>query len=190
MQDGATRQLCPNWITGYGRWAPDGNAVLFFGQKKSDPNWAGWMLASVAGGEPSKFQLPEIVGGIGAWKKTRDGREWIIFGSSSRDTHNLYRVAVANGKITGKPEQLTFPTGINTYADLSEDGNLVYQAVGAYDSQIWVVTADTNRAQAHGQPEQITNSEGVSNTGPSVSRDGRWLVYAATYPILGESSLD
>ena len=186
VQGGAPRRLCPDWEAGYGRWSPDGKAILFYGERRGDPSLGDWMLASVAGGEPKKFELGDV--GVGTWRKTRDGREWIIFGSSTRDTHNLFRVAVADGKLTGKPEQLTFALGVSTQADLSEDGKLAFTA-GTFGGQIWVVTADTNRGQTHGQPEQVTHTDGVLNTSPAISRDGRWLAYAAMNPVSGDSSI-
>ena len=77
---------------------------------------------------------------------------------------------------------------MTTHADLSADGTLVFVPY-TYGGQIWVVRADTNRALTHGQPEQVTHTDGVLNADPSVSRDGRWLAYAATNPVSGDSSI-
>jgi Tol biopolymer transport system component/DNA-binding winged helix-turn-helix (wHTH) protein len=196
VQGGTPRRLCPNWKTSYGLWAPDGKAILFFGRTGEDLESQSWMLASVAGGEPTKFHLPgdnyNIIDSrfpiVRAWRQTRDGRQWIVFGAGTSDTINLFRVAVADGKLTGNQEQLTSGAAVSTSGDLSADGNLVFNSATS-SGQVWVVTADTNRAQTRGQPEQVTHTVGVDNGSPSVSRDGRWLAYSASNPVSGDSSI-
>jgi Tol biopolymer transport system component/DNA-binding winged helix-turn-helix (wHTH) protein len=193
-QGGATSRLYPDWTASYGFWAPDGKAVLFFGGRKRDPHSGNWMLAPVAGGEPTKFYLPGDNYGDSrfpspsAWRRSRDGRGWIVFGSSSGDTCSLFRVAVSDGKLAGNPEQLTSGAGVSLQGDFSEDGSLVF-TFGTYGGQIWVVPADTNRAQTLGQPEQVTHTDGILNKSPSISRDGRWLAYTAINPFTRDSSI-
>jgi eukaryotic-like serine/threonine-protein kinase len=193
-QGGEPSRLCPDWTASYGFWAPDGKAVLFFGGRKRDPHFGNWMLAPVAGGEPTKFYLPGDNYGDSrfpspsAWRKSRDGREWIVFGSSSVDTCNLFRVAVSGGKLAGNPEQLTSGAGVSLQGDFSEDGSLVF-TFGTFGGQIWVVPADTDRAQTRGQPEEVTHTEGILNKSPSISRDGRWLAYTAINPVTRDSSV-
>jgi eukaryotic-like serine/threonine-protein kinase len=117
-----------------------------------------------------------------AWRKSRDGGQWILFGSGTGDTYNLSRVAVAGSQLAGDPEQLTSGTGVSGQGDFSADGKLVYD-FDTYGGQIWVVPVDTDRAQTLGPPVQVTNTDGVVNNSPSISRDGRWLAYVATTPV-------
>ena len=192
---GPPRRLCPNWTTFSGFWAPDGKAVLLLGgRRENQDSGPRWMLASLAGREPSKFHLPgDNYSGwrfphVVAWRKSRDGREWIVFGSGTGDTYNLSRVAVAGSQLAGGPEQLTFGSGVSGQGDFSADGKLVYD-FATYGGQIWVVPVDADRAQTLGPPEQVTNTDGVLNDSPSISRDGRWLAYVATTPVSGDSSI-
>ena len=194
LPGGPPRRVCPNWATDYGFWAPDGSAILFHGGRKGNLDDPIWMLASVAGGDPTEFRLPgDNYSGwrfphVEAWRKTRDGRQWILFGSGIGDTYNLFRVAVGDGKLAGNPEQLTAGAGVSGHGDFSADGKLVYD-FDFYGGQILVVPVDTDRAQTKGQPEQITHTDGVINLAPSISRDGRWLAYAARNPVSLNSSI-
>jgi DNA-binding winged helix-turn-helix (wHTH) protein len=110
---GPPRQVCPNWATDYGFWAPDGSAILFHGGRKGYMDDPIWMLASVAGGEPTKFHLPGDVPHVFAWRETRDGRQWVLFGSGAGDTYNLFRIAVGHGRLAANPEQLTAGAGVS-----------------------------------------------------------------------------
>ena len=195
VQGGAAREIFPDWLINCGFWSPGGKAILFNGARKRDPKSWQWMLAQVAGGEPAEFHLPgdnyhdSRFPAPSAWRRATNGRsEWIVYGSGSGDTYNLFRVAVANGKIAGTPEQITSAAGVSLQGDLSPDGNFVF-TFGTYGGQIWIVPADTNRAQTLGQPEQVTQTEGVLNGSPSLSRDGRWLGYTATNSVTKETSL-
>jgi Tol biopolymer transport system component/DNA-binding winged helix-turn-helix (wHTH) protein len=193
-QGGATSRLFPDWTASYGFWSPDGKAVLFFGARKTDPHFGNWMLAPVEGGEPTKLALPgdnfadSRLPSPSAWRKSRDGREWIVFGSSSDDTSSLFRVPVSGGKLAGNPERLTSGAGASLQGDFSDDGSLVF-TFGAFDGQIWVVPADTDRAQTDGEPEEVTHTDGILNKSPSISRDGRWLAYTAINTITRDASI-
>src|SRR5947209_8098918 len=155
---GPPRRVCPNWTIDHGFWAPDGSTILFHGGVKGNLDDPIWMLASVAGGEPTNFRLPGDNYGnwrfphVESWRKTRDGRQWILFGSGTGDTYSLFRVAIGDGKLAGNSEQLTAGVGVSGHGDFSADGKLVYD-FDAYSGQIWVVPVDTDRAQTKGQPE-------------------------------------
>ncbi len=193
-QGGAPRLFLPDWRIWCGFWEPNGKAILVYGARKGAPYSKNWMLASVEGGAPAPFHLPgdnyrdSRFPMPTAWRRSREGCEWIIFGSGSGDTYNLFRVRVIAERVAGEPEQLTSGTGANYPGDLSTDGSLVF-TVGAYGGQIWMVPADTNRAQTQGPPQQITSTDGVLNDTPAVSRDGRLLVYTAIIPVSKEAGL-
>ena len=179
---------------GGGLWEPNGRAILFFGARRGQlPPWS-WMLTSTTGGEPRKFPLPgddhkdSTFPNVMSWTKSQRNHEWIVFGSGSGDTCNLFRVPVSGAKLTGRPEQLTSGTAINVEGSLSEDGKLVFSS-GSFGGQIWSIRANTVQAQTEGQPEQVTHTDGLVNDSPSVSRDGRWLVYAQTPLVSGDASL-
>jgi Tol biopolymer transport system component/DNA-binding winged helix-turn-helix (wHTH) protein len=191
---GAPRQLCPSWAIGGGVWSPDGNAILFFGRRRGDQASDNWMLVPAIGGDPAKFHLPgdnykdSRFPSVNTWVKSRDSREWMVFASGTGDTYNLFRVAVFDGKLAGKEEQLTSGAGISGHGSLSADGKFVFTS-GALGGQIWVVKANTDRVQTHGLPEQVTHTDGIVNDSPSISRDGRWLAYAAWKLVSGDSSI-
>lgn len=188
LQGGASRPLCPNWVMGRGFWEPDGKAILFFGGRRGQIAPGHWMLASVTGGEPRRFPLPgddhygSTFPSVTSWTKSQGNREWIVFGSGSGDTYNLFRAPVSGGRLTGRQEQLTSGTEINDEGSLSEDGKLVFSS-GSFGGQIWIIRANTVQAQTEGQPEEVTHTDGLINNSPSVSRNGRWLAYAEINPV-------
>ena len=85
----------------------------------------------------------------------------------------------ARGQVGEKAEQLTSGTGMIGGSALSEDGKLAYQ-VDNYIQSIYEIPTN-DRGQKVGPTVQLSLAGGADRS-PSVSRDGRWMVYDATRP--------
>ena len=115
-----------------------------------------------------------------AWTRTNDGREWIVYSAPTGDSRSLFRVAISTrGELGSKPEQLTSGTGLIQDAALSDDGKLAF-ASASLNEQIYAIPTIVDRGVRLEEARRVTFTEGLRNHSPSVSRDGRWLAYAAT----------
>ena len=173
-------------------WSPDGDAILFYGVRKREPDKPDeWWVAPLAGGEARPVHLPGLEQGfssdpVRAWIRGKDGAEWIIYSVAKGELWQLFRLRISSqGQISGKSELLTSGTGRLGYGlSVSEDGKLVYTTHTFTDS-IYEIPIDS-RGQKSGPTVQLPLPEGVDYRSPSLSRDGRWLAYDASVP--GESN--
>jgi Tol biopolymer transport system component len=174
-------------------WSPDGDAILFYGVSKREPDKPDELwVASLAGGEARSVALPGLGQGpsadpVRAWIRGKDGAEWIIYSMEKGEVWQLLRVRIsAQGQLSGKPELLTSGTVRLGYGlSVSEDGKLVY-ATRTFTNSIYDIPTDS-RGRKSGPTAQLPLPEGVDYSSPSLSRDGSWLAYNAS--VLGESNL-
>jgi Tol biopolymer transport system component len=170
------------------RWSPSGNETTFYGSRKSEPvNPGHWWIAGVNGGDAQQVQLPGVVEGDSVdpfglgWIRYADGREWIVYPVSSRDDWKLLRAGIsARGEIDQKFEQLAAGTGGLGGTALSEDGKLAY-SIGSSSRAIYEIPVN-DHGQKAAPTQQLSFSEQGDEQSPSLSRDGRWMVYNATRP--------
>jgi len=173
-------------------WSPDGDAILFYGVSKREPDKPDELwVAPLAGGEARSVPLPGLEQGpsadpVRAWIRGKDGAEWIIYSVVKEEVWQLFRVRIsAQGQLSGKPELLTSGTVRLGYGlSVSEDGKLVY-ATRTFTNSIYEIPTDS-RGRKSGPTAQLPLPEGVDYSSPSLSRDGSWLAYNA---VLGESNL-
>lgn len=170
-------------------WSPNGEEIIFYGGSRWEPDKPhGWWIAPLAGGEPTSVHLPRgEQGDIGnpivhAWFRSKDDSEWIVYSESTGDVWKLFRIRLSEGgKMEGKPEQLTTGTGwFCCTSSVAEDGKFVY-ATQNYTESIYEIPIDS-RGQKSGPTLQLPLPEGGNYSSPSVSRDGRWMVYHASIP--------
>lgn len=175
-------------------WSPDGDAIIFYGVRKHEPDKPDeWWVAPLTGGEPTSLRLPGEEQGVSgdsvrAWIRGKDGAESIIYSVANGELWKLFRLRVSSqghAQISGKSELVTSGTGRLGYGlSVSEDGKLVY-AIQTFTESIYEIPIDS-RGQKSGPTVQLPLLEGVDYRSPSLSRDGRWLVYDAS--VAGESN--
>ena len=171
-------------VHGPALWAPSGNEIIFYGTSKREPEKPnGWWIAPLDGGQPEPARLPgtgqrneEVF--VRAWTRTKDGREWIVYSTSTGDIWKLWRIlAPAPGETNGRPELLASGAGLlGAGGSLSEDGKLAYTELTTSESIYEIPTND--KGQKLGPTFQLPFPEEARNTAPSISRDGRWMEYA------------
>ena len=167
-------------------WSPDGDAIIFYGVRRNEPDKPDeWWAAPLTGGAPTSVRLPGEEQGVSgesvrAWIRGKDGAEWIIYSVSHGELWQLFRLRVSSqGQISGKSELVTSGTGRLGYGlSVSEDGKLVY-ATHTFTESIYEIPIDS-RGQKSGPTVQLPLLEGLDYRSPSLSRDGRWLVYDAS----------
>jgi Tol biopolymer transport system component/DNA-binding winged helix-turn-helix (wHTH) protein len=173
-------------------WSPDGDAILFYGVRKRERDKPDeWWVAPLTGGEARPIHLPGEEQGfswnsVRGWIRGKDGTESIIYSVANGELWQLFRLRVSSqGQISGKPELVTSGTGRLGYGlSVSEDRKLVY-TTQTFTESIYEIQTDS-RGQKSGPTVQLPLLEGVDYSSPSLSRDGRWLVYDARVP--GESN--
>jgi DNA-binding winged helix-turn-helix (wHTH) protein/Tol biopolymer transport system component len=173
-------------------WSPDGDAILFYGVRKREPDKPDeWWVAPLTGGEARPVNLPGEEQdfsweSVRTWIRDKDGAEWIIYSVAKGELWQLFRLRLSSqGQISGKSELVTSGTGRLGYGlSVSEDGTLVY-TTQTFTESIYEIPIDS-RGQKSGPTVQLPLLEGVDYRSPSLSRDGRWLAYDAVGA--GESS--
>jgi Tol biopolymer transport system component/DNA-binding winged helix-turn-helix (wHTH) protein len=177
-------------LYGTPRWSPSGNEVIFCGVRVREAGRSGgWWIAPLKGGDPKAVRLPGVEGenkgtcpSVWAWTRTKGGLEWIVYSVSTDDAWKLFRIGIsAQGQIDEKPELLTSGTGeLGDNVSLSEDGQLAYAITSLRESIYEIPT--NGRGQKLGPTLQLPLSGEGDERSPSVSRDGRWVVYTSTLP--------
>jgi Tol biopolymer transport system component len=83
----------------------------------------------------------------------------------------------SDGKVTTDREQLTFTTGYSDDASVSEGGRMVFDSGAFLSTNLWSIPIDTNHARVTGERQSLTQVEGVRDTAPSLSRDGKKVAF-------------
>jgi eukaryotic-like serine/threonine-protein kinase len=166
--------------------SPSGNEVIFYGNRSREPEKLNeWWIAPLNGSKPRRVRLPgvdqpnEMFPSVRGWTRTKDGRDWILYSTSTGNVWKLWRIMTsASGEIAAAPELLTSGTGVlDIGGSLSEDGKLVY-GTWTFIESIYEIPAD-KKGQKLGPTLQIPFPEEADDSAPSLSRDGRWMEYAA-----------
>lgn len=162
--------------------SPDGDQVIFYGVRKQESNKPdeAW-IAPVTASDAMMLRLPgteedqarELVR---AWVRGKDGRQWILYSSSSGEIWRVLRVGISlQSQIDGRPEQLISGTGhLGHGFSVSQDGKLIYTLLSSTNS-IYEIPIGS-RGEKDGPTLQLPLPEGDFSS-PSVSRDGKWMVY-------------
>lgn len=165
--------------------SPDGTRLLAIaardGHRAEDQKF--WWIIPISGGSIQKVVPPALLAGEAqppapsAWPAADKDHQWVIFERSIGDTHNLFRVAITgDGKVTSDPEQLTFATGLATTPSVSVGGRMVFNS-STGSTNLWGIPIDADHARVTGERQRLTQVEGVRDDAPSLSRDGRKVVY-------------
>jgi Tol biopolymer transport system component len=163
-------------------WTADGRHILFIGTRNQNPiGFDVWSMPA-SGGEPSPAGVVKAIHELGFGGNPEPfavHNESLIMSLRIGDTVNLWRVRFAGTPlhIAGRPEQLTFGTGLERLPSVSRDGKLVFSA-GAENSDIWELPIDPNRGEAKGQPSQLTHNA-TEDSYPSLAADGSRLAFVS-----------
>lgn len=150
----------------YGTWSPDGNGVLFVGERAYDqsPSTLDWYVVDARGGEPIRTGALEVLrsAGIegvpipGAW--TGEGGT-VVFTTYGQGTSNVWKVAISTttGRVTGEPAALTFGTAIERSPAVSAAGQVVFASV-TENVDVWRLPLDAETGLAGGAIERVTDN--------------------------------
>jgi len=168
--------------------SPDGSKVfaLAYRDGRREQDLKRWWTISIPGGELEEVAPPSLLPGEThapspfAWtmadKNSR--QQWIIFGRQTGDTNNLFRVAMASDRnVPSEPQQLTFTTGFSADPSVSKGGRMVFDSGTDLSTNLWGIPIDTNRGRVTGEPQSLTQVEGVRDDAPSLSRDGTKVAF-------------
>jgi Tol biopolymer transport system component/DNA-binding winged helix-turn-helix (wHTH) protein len=170
-------------ILGHPFWSADSSGIVFFGRRhgKSE-KLDGWWLASLSGGAPKRFAIPglERVSLLGleilTWARQRDDGASIVYSVRRGDVSTLFRIALSKtGQPVGTSKQLSSSAGLLPSASMGDNGKLVYEVV-TRSRQIFEIPVDKEGRKV-GLATELPLTEGLLYYSPSVSRDGRWVVY-------------
>jgi Tol biopolymer transport system component len=151
-------------------WLKDGSALATAGRIKfSGTNDQLWLVAYPDG------ELRKMTNDLNSYRNlnlTPDSTKLVTVHSEVKS--NIWVVPVNNPKdaalITNDPASQNGAKGL----DWTPDGKLVYTSLANGHQNIWVMNADG------GQPRQITPDSDDNNHFPSVSNDGKYVVFASS----------
>jgi Tol biopolymer transport system component len=163
-----------------GLMSPDGNYVFFSQRVSRDPVRDELRLLSLADKTETVVlsDFPAVNPAVNAnW--TPDSRG-LVFLSDRRkpgEAHDLWYLAVANGKAQGRPELVRSDFGDHPIlGPITRDGSLFYRLATAM-REILSAQIDPVTGKATGTPVSILG-EGAGQAGQGIySPDGQWLAY-------------
>jgi len=161
-------------------WSPDGRYVLVDAAREGDPKSADWWIAPVAGGDPVRASAPpmapqsiwrEIVGWHDTYVYFSDGTT--VGGSS------IYRAPISGPpwKVSGVPQRITSPLGMQLASSISADGRLVF---GSWTNSVnlWSWPLHANEGTTSAERLQLTSDSAVKFQ-LSAAANGSKLAYVA-----------
>jgi DNA-binding winged helix-turn-helix (wHTH) protein/dipeptidyl aminopeptidase/acylaminoacyl peptidase len=169
-------------------WGPNGNQILYLDHSNApmETGTSQWRIASPAEGESRALNFQDWDGHwerlpfAHAWTQMSDGRQWIVYSASTGDSRNLFRVPIfPNSGVLGKAEQLTSGPGLILHAVLARNGNLAFTSA-SLNEQIYAMPITDIVEEGAGLNSRLARPDGLREYSPTISRDGRWLAYAAS----------
>ena len=170
-------------------WSPDGTEVIFNGVAgRGSEDTRKWWIVPLHRGTPRLAPLPGVERDQGLfpavrdWSRTKDGREWILYSIQTGEDWSLLRSEMYEPGQAGRgAEVLASAAGeLGQNSRLSVDGRLVYNTLVLGGSIYWIPT--TGNGERTGSAEPFPIPEELNCHSPSVSRDGRWMVYTTSAP--------
>jgi Tol biopolymer transport system component/predicted Ser/Thr protein kinase len=162
-------------------WSPEGQYILFEGSRDGEPNSRDWWIAPVAGGDPVRVMSPPLAE-QSAIRFTFAWRGEYVYWSEGTTIGgmSIYRILISGPpwKVTGAPERITSPLGMQLATTISMDGRLVFSA-WTTSVNLWSWPLRANETAVSGEGRQITFDSDVKFT-LNVSEKGSKLAYAAT----------
>ena len=173
----------------YPVWSPAGDEVLVLG-RPSGGGAADWWTIPV---QPGPARQTGALAALAAqrlvytaWLTDILPLEWrasgrVVFAAGPGDAGNLWEIALSSGHVQGRATRLTQAPGYQLHASTaaaSVRGRLAFSSLD-WKPEVWSQALDADRGIAKGELEPITIDE-PSSLAPSLSADGRSLVYLST----------
>jgi serine/threonine protein kinase len=183
---GSPQPLTAGFISArYAIWSPDGERILFLGERKpSDPATYDWYVVRADGGDPTRTGAVEAiekagVTGIpipGAWTTNGD----VVFTTATEDQANVWRLRIspATAVATGVPERLTFGTAIERSPVIRSPGQLAFTSI-VENVDVWRVHLDATTGVADGGLERVTDDAAADHL-QNVSAGGRVVAFTSS----------
>ena len=149
-------------------FSPDGSTVAF---ARGSVGGLGRdvFVAPVTGGETRRVTFDNAWYASSAW--TQDGKE-IIFSSNRGGPLNLWRVSAAGGV----PRPVPGVSDLATHPSISRKGNLLAYEHFGFSNSIWRINLK-DESHAARPPTRVIASRGAFNWSPSISPDGKKIVF-------------
>jgi Tol biopolymer transport system component/predicted Ser/Thr protein kinase len=166
-------------------WSPDGNALLFWGQRDRDAppeNNVDWYVSDLKGGPPIRTEARGALAGEqfeafhglptpDAWSGNR-----IVFHGHVGDSSNLWQAGIApQTRRVSAPQRVTFGTTDEASASTTSGGRMVFMSRTS-GADIWKLSIDTDRVRAQDTVTRLTQDLS-DDYDPSISEDGRTLAF-------------
>ena len=166
-------------------WSPDSRWILFDGMREGDPKSRDWWIAPFAGGDPARATPPPSVYPryLIAWR----GKYVYYSEGTTIGGMSIYRLAVSGPpwKVSGIPEKITSPLGMQLGSSISGDGRLVFSS-WTPSVNLWSVALKASEGTTFGERGQISSDSGFKGS-LAVAANGSRLAYVAmTRPTQSE----
>jgi Tol biopolymer transport system component len=105
----------------------------------------------------------------------------VMFAAGPGDAGNLWEISLSGGRVRGHATRLTHAPGYQLHASTapaSSRDRLAFSSL-EWKPEVWSQAIDADRGITKGELERITTDE-LSALAPSLSNDGRYLVYLST----------
>jgi Tol biopolymer transport system component len=169
----------------YAIWSPDGDRILFLGERKSDGSPThDWYVVRSGGGDPMRTGAVEVIekAGVtgvpipGAWTTNGD----VVFTTATEDHANVWRLRISpeTALVTGVPQRLTFGTAIERSPVVRSPGQLAFASI-VENVDVWRVPLDATTGIASGGLERVTDDAAADRL-QNVSADGRVVTFTSS----------
>jgi Tol biopolymer transport system component/tRNA A-37 threonylcarbamoyl transferase component Bud32 len=186
-EGGQPRQIQPDFFQVVAPiWSPDGGRLLFVGLRDQNVLESDWWVAPANGGTPVR---------TGAFETFRQhrlsvpflpclwwaGGSGVILSTRSGDAVNLWQLPISaqTWQVNGALRQITFGAGLEVQPTVA--GQRIAFSVLSEKASVWSLPVDANAGKVLGEMARITES-GDSDTAPSISADGKKLVFSRGAP--------
>ncbi len=179
---GMAKKFQPEFgVSAFPVWTPDGNSILFLGQKGSELDW--WM-ATINGGRAVRTGVLNVLttkkltpapSNFAIAPETFYGSK-VLFAAKLADSVNIWEIGLprADEKILPVPKRRTMGTNYETQPSAAL-GAIAFSSV-TVNTRVWRVRL--KNGVVLGEPEKVTKGNNFEGF-PSISDDGSRLVFAS-----------
>ncbi|MGD0616692.1 MAG: protein kinase [Bryobacteraceae bacterium] len=178
----------PHWLVQqfYGAgspvWTPDEQHLLFTGAARTDLQDWDWWVAPASGGNPVRTNVRAALAKAGAGLALAlpqpgcwDAAGSVVFTADEGGVEHIWRIPMSQvtWQPTGAPVRITAGVGESQPAVA---GSLIAFAGVERKTNIWALPVRANEGRVDGPLQQLT-SDSSSDYNPTISRDGKLLIY-------------
>jgi len=176
-------------LGGYPVWSPDSKQLLVYaGSRMGRATDADWWIVSVEGGAARKtgafesfrsagfsLDLGSALARVSSWVD-----DTVTFSAQKGDSRGIWNVRLKAGEgiVLGQAERLTLGTAKDIEPSAINRNSVVFASL-TQGMAIWSLPVAANEGKVTGELQKVTSGEMLEGT-PSVSADGRMLVYGST----------